>query len=102
MKSSLGSDAPLAHGSLLSNFSLGDELAAKYNFSSSAGVALAYIAQRGSPFVTHSDNPKYLAEDLDLFSPEKRISAADLARLDAINAPGCGSKQACELACHIK
>ena len=57
--------------------------------SSSAGIALAYIAQRGLPLVTKSANPTHLAEDLDLFSPEKQISPADLARLDALTYPSC-------------
>jgi len=81
--------APLGGGLLLSNFSLGAELAIKYNFSSSAGVALAYIAQRGGPLVTKSNKPRHLVEDLDIFSPEKQISAADLSRLDAIRSPTC-------------
>ena len=81
--------APLGGGMLLSNFSLGTELAIKYNFSSSAGVALAYIVQRGRPLVTKSNKPLHLAEDLDLFSPEKQISDADLARLDAVTYPTC-------------
>ena len=81
--------SPLGGGRLLGNFTVGEELAAKYNFSSSAGVALAYVAQRGRPFVTKSDNPVYLAEDLDLFSPEKQLSAADLARIDALAQPEC-------------
>ena len=81
--------APLGGGLLLSNFSLGTELAIKYNFSSIAGVALSYIVQRGRPLVTKSNNPLHLAEDIDLFSPEKQISAADLSRLDAITHPTC-------------
>ena len=81
--------APLGGGLVLTNFSLGAELAVKYNFSSTAGVALGYIAQRGHPLVTKSSKPKHLIEDLDLFSPEKQMSSVDLARLDELIHPTC-------------
>lgn len=81
--------APLGGGLVLSNFTLGAELALKYNFSSTAGVALGYIAQRGHPLVTKSSNPKHLAEDIDLFSSEKQMSSVDLARLDELTLPTC-------------
>ena len=83
--------SPLGGGRLLKNFSLGDQLAPKYGFTSSAQVALAWIAQRSGsmPFVTKSSNPQYLAEDLDLFGPKHQISDTDRASLDAISSPSC-------------
>jgi diketogulonate reductase-like aldo/keto reductase len=83
--------SPLLHGSVLKNFSLGEQLAAKYGFNSSAQVALAWIAQRkGSmPLVTHSTNPAYLSEDLNLFGPRHIISDTDRAALNAITSPKC-------------
>jgi diketogulonate reductase-like aldo/keto reductase len=61
----------------------------KYNWTSSAQVALAYVAQRGLGVVTKSDNPQYLAEDLDLFAPQHIIDAADRAKLDAVTSVTC-------------
>jgi diketogulonate reductase-like aldo/keto reductase len=83
--------SPLGGGKLLKNFALGEKLAPKYGFNSSAQVALAWVAQRAGsmPFVTKSSNPTYLAEDLDLFDPKHIISAEDRVALDAILAPKC-------------
>ena len=60
----------------MKNFSQGQKLAQKYNFNSSAQVALAWLAQRSPipiPFVTKSDNAEYLEEDLNIFSPAQVV-----------------------------
>lgn len=84
--------SPLAGGRLLkdnTSFPLGDALKAKYNWTSTAQVGLAYIAQRGLPVVTKSSNPAYLAEDLKLFGPEHQIDSVDYQRIDALTQPSC-------------
>ena len=84
--------SPLAGGRLLKDptFSaLASTMLKKYNWTSSAQVALAYVAQRGLGIVTKSDNPQYLAEDLDLFAPQHIIDAADRAKLDAVTSVTC-------------
>ena len=82
-------------GKLLGNpdfKSLATGLAHKYHFNSTAPVALAYVAQRGIPLVTKSNNPTYLAEDLALFGADSILDATDRARLDALTAPGCSAE----------
>ena len=54
-----------------------------------AQVGLAYIAQRGLPVVTKSSDPRYLAEDLDLFGADHFISAQDRQRIDQLTSPNC-------------
>ena len=92
--------SPLAGGKLLP-WAAGDALASKYGFNSSAQVAFAWIAQRGLPFVTKSDNAAYLAEDLNLFGPGTSLSDGDRAAIDAITAPAC-SIEAPGGCCHAK
>ena len=84
--------SPLAGGRLLktnASFPHGAELAAKYHWASAAQVGLAYIAQRGLPVVTKSSDPRYLAEDLDLFGPSHAIDQADREQIDALTQPNC-------------
>jgi diketogulonate reductase-like aldo/keto reductase len=78
--------SPLAGGRLLSNFSVGKVIAAKYNIST-AQVAMAYIAQRGHVLVTKTTNFTYAKEDLDLWSFV--LDTTDLQQLDSINNPQC-------------
>ena len=92
--------SPLAGGKLLP-WAAGDALASKYGFNSSAQVAFSWIAQRGLPFVTKSDNAEYLAEDLDLFGPAQHISDDDRVAIDATTAPSC-SIEAPGGCCHAK
>ena len=87
--------SPLGGGRLLKDaaFSaLAASLLPTYNFTSSAQVALAYVAQRGVGVVTKSDNPEYLAQDLALFAPGSIISASDRAKLDALSGVPCAGE----------
>jgi diketogulonate reductase-like aldo/keto reductase len=52
---------------------------------SGAQVSLRWVAQHGVPLSTKATNPKYLAEDLDIF--DWALSGAELAELDAATAP---------------
>eukprot|EP00466_Bigelowiella_natans_P012153 jgi/Bigna1/52343/estExt_Genewise1Plus.C_70108 len=53
---------------------------------SSAQIALKWILQQNSTFVTASANEKYLQEDLDVF--DFNISLSDMEKLDAETSPG--------------
>jgi 2,5-diketo-D-gluconate reductase A len=50
-----------------------------------AQVALRWVAQRGVAVVTRATDPRYLAEDVDIFG--WNLTAADLAALDAATEP---------------
>jgi diketogulonate reductase-like aldo/keto reductase len=52
---------------------------------SGAQVSLRWVAQHGAPVSTKATDPKYLAQDLDIFSWS--LSDAELARLDAATTP---------------
>jgi len=56
-------------------------IAATHNVSS-AQVALRWIAQQQSVFVTAAENPEYLKEDLDIFSFQ--LSTEEMMKLNAI------------------
>ena len=58
---------------------------------SGAQVALRWLIQNGVPVATRSSNPKYLAEDIDLFT--WNISSAEMAALDQAQEPTGGGKQ---------
>ena len=77
--------SPLAHGKTLRGAAVAS--VAKAHNKSAAQVALAYIAQRGKPFVTRSANPAHLMADRDLWS--FNLSATELAALDAVDDPEC-------------
>jgi diketogulonate reductase-like aldo/keto reductase len=57
-----------------------DEIAKKHK-KTGAQVALRWIAQQGSMFVTAGSNAKYIAEDLDIFGFE--LTEAEMATLSA-------------------
>jgi len=52
---------------------------------SGAQVSLRWVAQHGVPVSTKATDPKYLAQDLDIFGWS--LSDAELARLDAATTP---------------
>jgi 2,5-diketo-D-gluconate reductase A len=78
--------SPLAHGKLLHNFTVGEEIAKKYGVSS-VQVALAYLAQRGIVAITSGNNPAHLRSDLDLWG--FALSQEDYTKLDALTEPAC-------------
>jgi diketogulonate reductase-like aldo/keto reductase len=59
-------------------------IGAHYN-KSGAQVALKWVVQHNVPLVTKASNPKYLAQDIDLFDFE--INSTDMAALDAATKP---------------
>merc|ERR1711881_474460 len=59
-------------------------IGAHYN-KSGAQVALKWVAQHNVPLVTKASNPKYLAQDIDLFDFE--LSPTDVSALDAATKP---------------
>ena len=84
--------SPLGGGRLLkdSNFqNVATPMLQKYNFTSTAQVALAWVAQRNLGVVTKSDNMEYLTEDLSIFSPGNIIDSEDRAKLDSISSVAC-------------
>jgi diketogulonate reductase-like aldo/keto reductase len=57
----------------------------KTHSKSGAQVALRWLIQHGVPVATRSSNPKYLAEDIDLFG--FNLSKVDMAALDNAKEP---------------
>jgi diketogulonate reductase-like aldo/keto reductase len=61
---------------------------------SGAQVSLRWVAQHGVPLSTKASNAKYLAEDLDIF--DWKLSAAEMAKLDAATTPTGKPSFACD------
>ena len=57
---------------------------------SGAQVALRWLIQQGIPVATRSSNPKYLAEDIDLFN--FTLTAEEIEALDGAKQPTGGGK----------
>jgi len=81
---------------VLTEGSLVTEIGKKYG-KTGAQVALRWAVQQGVPVVPKSQNPKHLAEDLDLFSFE--LSESDMERLSSATTPATGAKDSgdCEM-----
>ncbi|GAB5367640.1 hypothetical protein AAMO2058_001248200 [Amorphochlora amoebiformis] len=77
--SPLGNGSPeLIHGNLTGS------IGAKYN-KTSVQIALKFVVQKGYGVLTKSTNPKYLADDIDLF--DFNMTVSDMAKLDAATTP---------------